>query len=41
MAYPEWKAGLIDSAWFAHSHEGSPGTKRRQSVSIASTSSWF
>jgi hypothetical protein len=35
-AYPEWKLGLIDSAWFGSQYEGQPGRREAKTIGFDS-----
>ena len=35
-AYPEWKLGLIDSAWFGSPYEGQPGRQEAKTIGFDS-----
>ncbi|HEY3624038.1 MAG TPA: sugar phosphate isomerase/epimerase [Roseiarcus sp.] len=35
-AYPEWKLGLIDSAWFGSQYEGTPGRQEAKKIGFDS-----
>ncbi len=35
-AYPQWKLGLIDSAWFGSPYEGAPGKREAKKIGFDS-----
>jgi hypothetical protein len=38
-AHPEWKLGLIDSAWFGSQYEGQPGREEARKIGFDSLGS--